>query len=149
MLQEGWAVLKWLLERLPSGVGLPLQDWIKTRALRTELRSLPDRELGKLVAETGLSEHDLEHIGVGHAGPGTLLPQRLAGLGIDPKGLSAVNPALYRDLERLCAKCARAGRCQRDLAKGDAEAGLRDYCLNAYTIKSLLAHQGTGGRRVA
>jgi hypothetical protein len=134
-----------LFERVAGGVTVAVRNWLKTRALRAELRSLPDREFGRLRAETGLTEHDIEHMVAGHPGPTTLLPKRLAGLGIDPQTLEAAQPALYRDLERVCAKCGNTRPCQRDLATGDLAVGQQNYCLNAYTIKSLLADDAQGG----
>jgi hypothetical protein len=66
------------------------------------------------------------------------MPRRLCELGIDPLFVKYGLPATYRDLERVCTGCKSAGRCERDLARGDAQSGMDTYCLNSATIDALL-----------
>jgi hypothetical protein len=71
------------------------------------------------------------------------MPQRLRALGIDPGYVQHGLPATYRDLERVCATCKSARRCERDLARGDAQSGMDGYCLNAPTMDSLMVGRVT------
>jgi hypothetical protein len=50
-------------------------------------------------------------------------------------------PATYRDLERVCAMCKSSRRCAENLPKGDVQTGMDNYCLNAFTIDSLLVER--------
>jgi hypothetical protein len=86
---------------------------------------------------------DLRRVQCTHDGPETLMPQRLRALGVDDGYVKYDLPATYRDLERVCATCKPARRCARDLAKGDVQAGMESYCLNAATMDSLLIERRT------
>jgi hypothetical protein len=59
-------------------------------------------------------------------------------LGLDPGYVKMARTSAYRDLERVCASCKAWRRCARDLARGDVQAGMRTYCLNAPTLDALL-----------
>jgi hypothetical protein len=69
------------------------------------------------------------------------MPQRLERLGLDPGYLKAAETSTYRDMERVCASCRAWRRCARDMARGDVEAGMRSYCLNAPTIDALMVER--------
>jgi hypothetical protein len=92
----------------------------------------------RLSEEVGLAGTDLRQFRCAHDGPVTLMPKRLRALGIDPGYVKYGLPATYRDLERVCATCKSPHRCARDLARGDAQAGMEGYCLNAATIDALI-----------
>src|SRR5947207_1675406 len=66
------------------------------------------------------------------------MPERLRQLGLDPEFLRRGDTAVYRDLERVCARCKASERSARDLAAGVVEAGMRSYCSNAHTINALI-----------
>ena len=108
-----------------------------------ELDALSPAERFRLSEDVGLPGSDLRRFNCSHDGPQTLMPQRLCALGIDPGYVKHGLPATYRDLERVCATCKSARRCERDLARGDAQAGMNSYCLNAPTIDSLIVGRVT------
>jgi hypothetical protein len=66
------------------------------------------------------------------------MPARLRQLGIDPAFVKYARTATYRDLVRVCATCKSWRQCARDLARGDVQAGMHSYCLNAPTIEPLI-----------
>jgi hypothetical protein len=111
-----------------------------------ELAACPPGELERSAADVGASGNDLHHLGCGHPGPTKLLPQRLQLLGIGPQFVSHAYPATYRDLARVCASCKSWRGCARDLARGDVQAGMDDYCLNGPLIDALTVNER--GRRV-
>src|SRR5262245_19556897 len=124
---------------------LNLQAWrqrwkraMQNRMTARELDAISPAERLRLADDVGMSGTDLRRFHCTHDGPTTLMPQRLEQLGIDSAYVRYDMPATYRDLERVCATCKSAGRCARDLAKGDAQAGMDSYCLNSATIDSLL-----------
>jgi len=118
-----------------------LRGWLR-RVLRNqksvaELAACPPSELDRLAQDVGLSPTDLRSLSCSHPGPSDLMPRRLQQLGLDPAYVKFARTATYRDLERVCATCKASRRCARDLANGDAQAGMRGYCLNAPTIDAL------------
>jgi hypothetical protein len=108
-----------------------------------EVDALSQADRFRLSEDVGLPGSDLRHFHCTHDGPTKLMPQRLSALGIDPGYVKHGLPATYRDLERVCATCNSARRCARDLARGDAQAGMNSYCLNAPTIDSLIVGRAT------
>ena len=72
-------------------------------------------------------------------GPGAAdeLPHVLEVLGIDAAALARSQPAVLRDMERVCISCERKGQCNNDIAIGVAARDYEDYCLNAQTVNAL------------
>jgi hypothetical protein len=102
-----------------------------------ELAVCPPNELHEIGQDLGLSERDLRFLACSHPCPRELMPKRLQGLGLDPAFFRYAQTAIYRDMERVCSTCRVWRRCARDLEKGDIQAGMRGYCLNAPTIDAL------------
>jgi hypothetical protein len=61
----------------------------------------------------------------------------MAELRLDPARAKTTDPALYRDMQRVCALCDCKKRCARTLAEGDAAATYEGYCPNALSLKAL------------
>jgi hypothetical protein len=112
--------------------------------LRTELQVCSEYDLHQIARDVGLSDRDLLRLAGSNQGPSELMPQRLEQLYLDPAYVKLAHPAAFRDLERVCSCCTAPERCARDLANGDVEAGMRDYCLNAPTIDALIVEQAGG-----
>ena len=113
------------------------RTFIKRRAIN-ELAACPPGELRRIASDVGLSGDDLRRLCCSHNGPSELLPHRLQLLGIDPEFVRHAAPTTSRDLARVCASCRASRRCARDLARGDVQAGMDDYCLNGPTIDALM-----------
>jgi hypothetical protein len=118
-----------------------LRDWLqrvlRNRRSMAELAACPPSELHRMAQDVGLNPTDLRSFSCSHPVPGELMPRRLQQLGLDPEYVKFARTATYRDLERVCTTCTAWRRCARDLAHGDAQAGMRSYCLNAPTIDAL------------
>jgi hypothetical protein len=108
------------------------------RRSRAELAACPPSELQRIAREVGLSPTILQSLRCSHPGANELLPLRLQQLGLDPAYVKVAQTAIYRDIERVCALCGAWRRCVRDLANGDVQAGMSSYCLNAFTIDTLM-----------
>jgi len=74
----------------------------------------------------------------------SLLPRRLACLGIDPGRVARTEPALLRRLVIGCRKCRSAERCARDLSGGAGE-DWKTYCVNAVMLRMLAASMPAAG----
>jgi len=103
-----------------------------------ELAACSPSDLHRIAQDVGISERDLRSLTTcSHPGPSELMPKRLQYLGLDPAFVKHALTATYRDMERVCGTCKSWRRCERDLAKGDIQAGMQTYCLNASTIDAL------------
>ena len=107
------------------------------RRSMAELAACPPDELHRIAQDVGLSDRDLRSLTCSRPGPSELMPKRLQELGLDPAFVKYARRATYRDMERVCSTCKAWRRCERDLAKGDVQAGMGSYCLNAPTIDAL------------
>jgi hypothetical protein len=74
----------------------------------------------------------------------TLLPRRMAALGLDPDEVARLEPRVFRSLYWRCTLCQDPGQCARDLADDYPVAPLphwrqdwQDYCPNAATLNWL------------
>ena len=72
-------------------------------------------------------------------GPGTadLMKKMLIALRVDPHILVNTDPAVMRDLQRLCVVCTQKGRCEHELSRGTASEHFREFCPNAFTLDAL------------
>src|SRR4029079_16680441 len=96
-----------------------------------ELAACPPEELHRIAREIGVGDDELRALDSSIRGPVELMPERLRQLGLDPEFVRRDDTAVYRDLERVCARCRASERCARDLAAGDVTSGMRSYCSNA------------------
>ena len=120
-----------------SRLGSTWQRAVLYRRSMAELAAFPPNELHRIAQDVGLSKRDLRSLACSHPGPSELMPKRLQELRLDPAYVKYARTATYRDMERVCGTCKAWRRCARDLAKGDVQAGMRSYCLNAPTIDAL------------
>jgi hypothetical protein len=121
---------------------------LNARRSMAELAACPPGELLRIATDVGLTPTDLKRLVCSHPGPSELLPQRLEHLGLDPEFVRRGQTATYRDLARVCASCTDWRRCERDLARGNVQAGMGDYCLNTHTIDALTV-EGRAGAQAA
>jgi hypothetical protein len=126
--------------------GRPMLDRINNRSGAAELTMCSPSELRRIAQEVGLNETEFSVFASRHRGPTGLMPRRLQQLRLDPAYVKAALAATYRDLEKVCGTCKAWRRCARDLEKGDVQAGMDSYCLNAFTIDMLTVDRPIPGR---
>ena len=120
-------------------------DWQRQRHTQAELEGLGREGLEQLAQDIGVGAGELAGPEAARKmvpGHDALMPARLEAVGLDPESVRRCDPATYRDLERVCAKCQSVRRCKRDTAQGDIDVGMREYCLNAPTIDALVVERG-------
>jgi hypothetical protein len=71
------------------------------------------------------------------SGSADILKKMLIALSVDPQALAKADPAVMRDLQRLCILCSHKGRRRHELARGTAAEHFREFCPNAYTLDAL------------
>ncbi len=118
--------------------------WRRSRRDARDFADLGSVETDRILQDIGMSMSDLPALTRPHAGSDVLLPQRLEQVGLDPAYLEQADAVTLRDLQRTCARCDSTRRCAHDLARGDPQSGLDDYCPNSDTIDRLLVARRSG-----
>ena len=103
-------------------------------------RCSPD-EVNRIAKELGMSADELRGLADKSPGSAELIQKMLVALNVDPAEFAQDNPAVLRDLQRLCVACNHKTRCRHELAAGTAAAHFREYCPNAFTLEALFAHE--------
>lgn len=125
-----------------DGVFAAIADWV--RRYRSHVghddtfgRCNPD-EVQQIAKDLGVSPAEIREIASKGPGAADLLQKMLVALGVAPETLMKRDPAVMRDLQRLCVSCTHKSRCQHDLAVGEAAERFHEFCPNAYTLDALL-----------
>ena len=114
-------------------------DWLKQRRELNDLMEFAGDpgELERVARELNVTPADLEWL-VKRGSHGTNeLPYTLTALGIDETALWRAEPALLRDIERVCSFCTHKRRCHQELAAGTAATNYVEYCENSDTVDTL------------
>ncbi len=115
-------------------------DWIRHRRERAELDAMSSDDLGRLAHDIGVSAGELERmVDAGH--DPDRLSEMLRALGFDEAALARAEPAILRDMQRLCSLCDTVGTCRHALDAGIAPTTYRSFCVNAATFEALKAQQ--------
>ncbi|WMT73411.1 hypothetical protein [Bradyrhizobium sp. Ash2021] len=111
-------------------------DWLKQRRELSELMgcAADPGELGRVARDLNVTPADLEMLVRQGSDGANELPYALTALGIDEAAVWRAEPALLRDMERVCSFCTHKRRCHQELAAGTAATNYVEYCGNADTI---------------
>ena len=111
--------------------------WLKQRRELNELTeyAADPGELERVACELNVTPADLEMlVRQGSQGANELSYTLTA---IDETALWRAEPALLRDMERVCSFCTHKRRCHQELAAGTAATNYVEYCNNSETIDTL------------
>jgi len=111
-------------------------DWLKQRRELSELVGLTadPGELERVARDLNVTPADLERLVRQRSQGANELSYTLTALGIDEAALLRAQPALLRDMERVCSFCTYKRRCHEELAAGTAATNYAEYCANADAI---------------
>ncbi|WMT73434.1 hypothetical protein [Bradyrhizobium sp. Ash2021] len=111
-------------------------DWLKQRRELNELMgyAADPGELERVARDLNVTPADLEMLVRQGSDGANELPYTLTALGIDEAAVWRAEPALLRDMERVCSFCTHKRRCHQELAAGTAATNYVEYCGNADTI---------------
>ena len=114
-------------------------DWLQQRRELNELMEFAadPGELERVARELNVTPVDLERLVRHGSHDANELPYTLTALGIDEAALRRAEPALLRDMQRVCSFCAHKRQCHQELAAGTAATNYVEYCENADTIDML------------
>jgi hypothetical protein len=95
-------------------------------------------ELERVAGELNVTSADLEMLGAAGFAERERVVVHAHGAGhIDELALWRAEPALLRDMERVCSFCANKRRCHQELAAGTAATKNVEYCENSDTMDTL------------
>jgi hypothetical protein len=116
-----------------------LRAWLNKYAPLRALDECGEDEVGRIARDLGLKASELRTLAIAPASSSELLYRRLAALRLQREEIGRLMPAVLRDLQNLCSRCASKKRCTGDLAQGTLDSTWQDYCANAYTLRALVA----------
>ena len=114
-------------------------NWLKQRRELNELMEYAAEfgELERVARELNVTPADLERLVRQGSQSAKELPYTLTALDIDEAALRRAEPALLRDMERVCSFCRHKRLCHQELAGGTAATNYVEYCENSDTMDTL------------
>lgn len=118
-----------------------IAGWINkyrnTTTAAGEFGECSPEDVRQIAKDLGVPANELRALTAKGPGAADLLLKMLTALRVDPDALAKADPAVMRDLQRLCITCSQKGRCQHELAEGTAAGHFREFCPNAFTLDAL------------
>jgi hypothetical protein len=114
-----------------------LADWLKRQRERAELAALDPDERARVAHDLGVSASELDFL-VRESRDPVQLPRMLAALGIDEAALQRAEPAMVRDMLRVCSLCQSVDACKYALDQNIADVAYPHFCPNAEPLKTIL-----------
>lgn len=133
---------------LVEGVVNAIAQWVtKYRvAVGADLGQCGPEQVRQTARDLGVADNQMRELMNKGPGAADLLQKMLVALHVDPDKLAKANPAVLRDLQRLCISCSNKARCAHELDVGSAGEHFRDYCPNAFTLEALFSAKGRSQR---
>lgn len=118
-----------------------IAGWINqyrlVHGVKDELGECSQEDVMRIAKDLGVAVSDLRGLTAKGPGAADALQKMLLALSVDPKALAKADPAVMRDLQRICIVCNQKGRCRHELAEGTSAENFREFCPNAYTLEAL------------
>lgn len=111
----------------------------KHRMLHREFMLCDEDEIAAIARDLGLNSGELIRLVTDKTKPTTALDELLANIGIKTENLALEEPAIIRELQRICLTCGRKQECKYHLTHGTLTKCYRDFCPNTYTLDDLVA----------
>jgi hypothetical protein len=122
-----------------------INKYRQASSLYDEFERCSSEDVMQIAKDLGVPVSELRKLATKGPGAADLMKKMLIALRVDPHALVNTDPAVMRDLQRLCVVCSQKGRCEHELAKGTASEHFREFCPNAFTLDALFKqknHQG-------
>jgi len=121
-----------------------IANWVnkyRAKFSATGLGQCTPDEVMQTAKDLGLPASDLRTLATKGPDSTERLRKMLVALHVDPDSLASQDPAVMRDLQRLCTFCSHSRRCDYELAHGTAAAHFHEFCPNAFTLDALFAQE--------
>jgi hypothetical protein len=104
---------------------------------RSDLNRLDRGEAERVATDLRMTASDLHALARQGPESTVLLDRRMAVLDLDSDEVLQSEPAVFRDLQRVCTLCGSKRQCSRDVANNPDSAAWKDYCPNVGTLLAL------------
>jgi hypothetical protein len=118
-----------------------LANVLAARATLGELGAVGEAEIGRIAHDFNMSATELRALAAKGPQAAALLEERLAQLGLDPIDSPSLDPAVARDLQRICSMCDARRKCAHELDAHDSSENWKDYCPNSQTLEAMTEGQ--------
>ncbi len=121
----------------------PLQSWLAwcrawfKRDSSSDFGSCSETEIERMAKDMRMPASELRAVVRKGSKAADLLVHRMADLDLDPKEVARLEPAAFRDLQRVCILCKSHRRCAWDFARGASPPVWDRYCPNTGTLAAL------------
>lgn len=134
LTNEGVNDLQSILHALVQAI----RKYRQQRKLQTELTLCSVAEISAIARDLRLSPDELMMLVTEKTETAAALHELLAVLGIDAGSLELQDPAVMRELQRLCLTCRHKQECAYHLAQGTAVEHYEDFCPNSHTLSGIV-----------
>lgn len=110
--------------------------WFK-RTSDSDFGCCGEAEIARMASDIRMSAAELRAMARKGPQAADLLLRRMADLDLDPKEVAHLEPATFRDLQRVCSMCKSHRRCAWDFARGASPPVWDRYCPNTGTLAAL------------
>jgi len=94
-------------------------------------------EIERMARDVRMSASELRALARKGPKAADLLQCRMAALDLDPKEVAWLEPAVSRDLQRVCSMCKSHRQCAWDFARRAPLSTWKSYCPNTGTLEAL------------
>jgi hypothetical protein len=94
-------------------------------------------EIERMAKDVRMSASELRALARKGPKAADLLQRRMAALDLDPKEVAWLEPAVSRDLQRVCSMCKSHRQCAWDFARRAPLSAWKGYCPNTGTLEAL------------
>jgi hypothetical protein len=122
-----------------------INKYRQASSLYDEFEHCSSEDVMQIAKDLGVPVSELRKLAAKGPGAADLMKKMLIALRVDPHALVNTDPAVMRDLQRLCVVCSQKGRCEHELAKGTASEHFREFCPNAFTLDALFKQKNRQG----
>lgn len=111
----------------------------KVRCVSSEFNPGSEIEVARmaLARDSGMSVAELRSIDMRGPRAADLLPRRMTAFHLNLEEIARRDPAVARDLRRVCVLCKSRQRCAKDLARNAPPETWEPYCANSGTLAAL------------
>ncbi len=114
------------------------RGWFETDP-QSEFGCCAEADIDRMAKDLRMSASELRALVRNGRESADLLLRRMAALDLDPNEVVRLEPATFRDMQRVCTMCKAHRRCARDFAHHAPQSTWESYCPNASTLAALNA----------
>ena len=110
--------------------------WFKGNS-ESDFGCCSEAEIERMARDVRMSVSELRALAKKGPEAADLLLRRMAALDLDPKEVAWLEPAAFRDMQRVCTLCKSHRRCAWDFARRAPVSTWERYCPNTSTLEAL------------